>query len=59
MNPAIARARRWADRLPACRSRPEKRRVYRQMRAALFAALPRKTDGSHPLDADRMTLEEV
>ena len=59
MHPAIARAKRWANRLPACRSRVEKNRVYRQMRTALFTALPRKADGTHPLDAEQMTLEVV
>lgn len=59
MQPALARAKRWAERLPACRSRADKRRVYRQMRLALLSALSCKRDGSHPLDADRLTLEVV
>lgn len=57
MHAAIARAKRLSFGLPKCRSRAEKRRLYRVMRAALFSALPPKKDGSHPLDADRMTLE--
>lgn len=59
MNATLERAKRWAKRLPFCRSRADKRRVYRQMRMALLSALPPKTDGTHPLDADRMTLEVI
>jgi len=59
MKPEFTRAKRWANRLPGARSRADKRRCLRQMMAALYSALPPKTDGTHPLDASRMTLEVI
>lgn len=59
MTTAIERAKRWADRMIATPSQPDKRRCRRQMMRALYSMLPRKTDGTHPLDASRLTLEVV
>lgn len=58
-HPAIARAKRMAERLPACNTGPGKRCAMRLMVRALLSALPPKRDGSHPLDADRMKLEVI
>lgn len=56
-NPAFNHALKLSQRLPQCASQPEKRCALRLFRVALFSALSPKRDGTHPLDADRMTLE--
>lgn len=55
--PAIQKAKRWASRIPAARSRPDKDRCKRQMLRALYSALSPRCDGTHPLDADNLKLE--
>ena len=55
----IARAKRWAERMVATRSPADKRRCRRQMMRALYAVMSPKPDGTHPLDAGRLTLEVV
>lgn len=56
-NPAIAKAKRWASRIPAARSRPDKDRCKRQMLQALYSTMARARDGTHPLDADHLKLK--
>ena len=55
--PSIAKAKRWAYRIPAARSRPDKGRCYRLMLRALYSSMSPKPDGTHPLDADSLKLE--
>lgn len=54
---ALARAKRWARRIAAPQSGPDKRRCLRQCLNALYSALPPKPDGTHPLDAVNLKLE--
>lgn len=53
----LAKAKRWARRIAAARSAPDKRRCLRRCLDALYAALPPKRDGSHPLDSNNLKLE--
>jgi len=53
----LAKAKRWAYRIPAARSRPDKDRCRRQMLRALYSIMSPKPDGTHPLDADHLKLE--
>lgn len=46
----LAKAKRWANRLPRERSDKSKEKAKRQMLRALFSILPPKPDGTHPLD---------
>lgn len=52
--PAIARAKRWAHRLPRERWQPGKQKCKKLMLEALYSALPPKRDGTHPLDAQQV-----
>lgn len=54
---ARQRAKRWACRVAAQQSLPDKNRCVRRMFEALYVTLPPKRDGSHPLDADNLKLE--
>jgi len=54
---AVAKAKRWAYRIPAARSRPDKARCQRQMLQALYSVMAPKPDGTHPLDASHLKLE--
>lgn len=53
----ILQSKRWARRIARGQSAADKRRCVRRCLDALYAALPPKRDGSHPLDADRVKLE--
>jgi hypothetical protein len=53
----LRQARRWARRVAARQSGPDKRRCLRQALNALYSTLPPKRDGTHPLDAAALKLE--
>lgn len=52
----LQRAKRWARRVAADQSAPDKRRCVRQCLNALYSILPPKADGTHPLDARNLKL---
>lgn len=48
---SLRRAKRWASRAAHAQSKPEIARCARQALDSLYAALPPKRDGTHPLDS--------
>jgi len=47
---SIADAKRWANQIPVAQSDDQKTQCVRRCVTALLSALPRKRDGTHPLD---------
>mgnify|MGYP007080395341 CR=1 FL=1 len=57
INPKLAQARRWSERVAREQSRQDKQRCVRRTLDALYFILPPKRDGSHPLDEQSFRLE--